>query len=170
MSPGLGILAAVPGALGADGAAVALAALAGVALALAIAVAVLARRLRALRRHVGLQSDLDARHAGPAVGEAAPPLEGLRRAGDELVAFVSEGCVRSVGLVAGLRGLEAEGMAVRWVREGEEREAFRRWRVPATPFVVYLVDGRVMSAGMIGRIEQVHGLIDAGLEREHVAA
>ena len=153
-----------------NGSSVALVLLAGMTLGLAVAVVVLLARLRALRRHVGLQAGLDVADDGPPVGRPAPALDGLRGSGDELVAFVSQGSGRSVGLVAGLRALEAEGMAVRWVRDDEERDALRHWRVPATPFVVYLVDGRVMSAGMIGRIEQVHRLIDAGLERERVAA
>ena len=49
--------------------------------------------------------------------------------------------------------------------EDEQPEVFGDYRVPGTPFVVYIVDGVVAARGLVNTLEQVEELIAVGEER-----
>jgi hypothetical protein len=144
---------------------------------LAVAVAVLAALVLALYRQVGVLSlriapraVLELADEGPAVGQAAPPLTGLIGTGAELVAFFSPDCRLCRELTPAIRALEREGLRVRVVSESGEGEAFARWNVGGTPFVVHVVDGIVGAKGVVNTLEQLDDLVAAGSVRRRNAA
>lgn len=151
---------------------------AAVLVLLALAVVALAALVLALYRQVGVLAmrlgpgvALELAEEGPPVGEAAPELPGLNLLGEELVAFFSPDCRLCRSLAPGVRAFADEGMHVRTVYEDEEPEAFERWRVPGTPFVVHVVDGFVAAKGTVNSLEQLDGLLAVGAARtEHAAA
>jgi hypothetical protein len=147
--------------------------LTGIALAaLGLAVAVLTVLVLALYRQVGVlegrlgpRSALELAEEGPELGGPAPELPGLARRGRELVAFASPGCRLCAELEPALRALAREGLPVRAVNEHEDARAFGRYRVPGTPFVVFLVDGVVAAKGLVNTLEQIEELIGTGEDR-----
>ena len=147
--------------------------LVGVALALlGLAVVVLFVLLMALYRQVGVlearlgtPSALELAGEGPPLGTPAPELLPLERRGPELVAFASPGCRLCLELEPALRALERDGLPVHSVIEDEQPGVFADYRVPGTPFVVYLVDGVVAARGLVNTLEQVEELIAVGEER-----
>ena len=171
---GLAALAAWGGEVGSPGRdAVVLAAL-GV---LAAAVAVLALLVLALYRQVGVLTlrlgprvALELAEEGPAVGLEAPLLDRLERRGSELVVFASANCRLCRQLAPGISALAREGLAVRLVEEEPEPDAFERWNVPGTPFVVHVVDGLVAAKGTVNTLEEIDGLLAVGAGRVHAAA
>ena len=171
---GLAALAAWGGEVGSPGRdAVVLAAL-GV---LAAAVAVLALLVLALYRQVGILTlrlgprvALELAEEGPAVGVEAPLLDRLERRGSELVVFASANCRLCRQLAPGISALAREGLAVRLVEEEPEPDAFERWNVPGTPFVVHVVDGLVAAKGTVNTLEEIDGLLAVGAGRVHAAA
>ncbi|HYY75618.1 MAG TPA: MauE/DoxX family redox-associated membrane protein [Gaiellaceae bacterium] len=171
---GLAALAAWGGEVGLPGRdAVVLAAL-GV---LAAAVAVLALLVLALYRQVGVLTlrlgprvALELAEEGPAVGVEAPLLDRLERRGSELVVFASANCRLCRQLAPGISALAREGLAVRLVEEEPEPDAFERWNVPGTPFVVHVVDGLVAAKGTVNTLEEIDGLLAVGAGRVHAAA
>jgi hypothetical protein len=56
------------------------------------------------------------------------------------------------------------------VEEELEEDAFARWNVPGTPFVVHLVDGIVAAKGTVNTLEELETLLDTGRARIHAAA
>jgi uncharacterized membrane protein YphA (DoxX/SURF4 family) len=153
---------------------------AAVVVALAVlgaAVVVLGALVLALYRQVGILTlrigpgvALELAEEGPRVAEAAPELDGLLRAGAELVAFFSPGCRLCRQLAPAVRALGRDGLRVRVVYESEEPDAFERWRVPGSPFAVHVVDGTVTAKGTVNTLEQLEGLIALGAERVERAA
>jgi uncharacterized membrane protein YphA (DoxX/SURF4 family) len=145
---------------------------------LALAVLALAALVLALYRQVGVLTmrlgpgvALELEEEGPSVGEEAPELAGLNRVGEELVAFFSPDCRLCRAIAPGVRAFEREGMPVRTVYEHEEAQAFERWRVPGTPFLVHVVDGFVAAKGTVNSLEQLDGLVALGSARmEHATA
>jgi len=114
---------------------------------------------------------LELAEEGPALGDVAPELERLNRAGDELVAFFSADCRLCRAIAPGIRAFEREGMPVRTVYEHEEPSVFERWSVPGTPFLVHVVDGFVAAKGTVNSLEQLDGLVALGTARmEHAPA
>ena len=81
------------------------------------------------------------------------------------MAFASPGCRLCLELEPALRALERDGLPVHSVLEDEQPEVFGDYRVPGTPFVVYLVDGVVAARGLVNTLEQVEELIAVGEER-----
>jgi uncharacterized membrane protein YphA (DoxX/SURF4 family) len=150
----------------------------GALVALALAVLALGALVLALYRQVGVLTmrlgpgvALELAEEGPPVGEEAPELGGLNRVGEQLVAFFSPDCRLCRAIAPGVRAFEREGMAVRIVYENEEQEAFERWQVPGTPFLVHVVDGFVAAKGTVNSLEQLDGLVALGTARvEHAAA
>lgn len=139
---------------------------------LAVAVAVLLVLVLALYRHVGVlerrlgpRSALEIPDEGPPFGVRAPALEGLVGRGSEVIAFGSDHCRLCRELAPGFRALTREGLLVRGVDEDAEPEAFARYRVPGTPYIVHTVDGVVMAKGLVNTLEQVEDLVGVGLER-----
>jgi hypothetical protein len=63
-----------------------------------------------------------------------------------------------------------QGLSVRVVEEEQEEDAFARWNVPGTPFVVHLVDGVVAAKGTVNTLEELELLLDTGRARVHAAA
>ena len=59
---------------------------------------------------------------------------------------------------------------MRVVEEELEEDAFSRWNVPGTPFVVHLVDGVVAAKGTVNTLEELEQLLDAGRARVNAAA
>ncbi len=145
---------------------------------LSLAVAVLSLLVLALFRQVGVLSlrispraALELDSEGPTVGAPAPPLAGLERRGDEVVAFFAESCRLCRELAPGVHALAREGIAVRVVHEEREGGAFARWNVPGSPFVVHVVDGVVAAKGLVNTLEQLDGLVAVGrARRSHAAA
>ncbi len=143
--------------------------------ALSLAVAVLAVLVLALYRQVGVlqrrvlpQGFLEIAHEGPAVGEAAPELDQLRRAGDEVVFFASQSCRVCRQLEPGARALARSGMPVHELFEHEDAAAFARWGVPGTPFIVHVIDGTVAAKGLVNTLEQLDDLVETGTRREEL--
>lgn len=148
------------------------AAVVGALVFLSVAVAALAVLVLALYRQVGILSlrlgpgtALELEEEGPPVGAVAPALDGLARRGAELVAFFTADCRLCRELAPGVRALAREGLPVRIVYEGEEPDAFERWRVPGTPFAVHVVNGAVAAKGTVNNLEQLDGLIAVGSAR-----
>jgi hypothetical protein len=145
--------------------------------ALAAAVVVLAGLVLALYRQVGVLAlrlgpgvALEVAEEGPPVGDEAPALDGLARLGSELAVFFSADCRLCRSLAPGVRALAREGLPVQVVYEEEAPDAFERWRVPGTPFVVHVVDGQVAAKGTVNTLEQLEGLLAAGQGRARLAA
>ena len=143
--------------------------------ALSLAVAVLAVLVLALYRQVGVlqrrvlpQGFLEIAHEGPAVGEAAPELDQLRRAGDEVVFFASQSCRVCRQLEPGARALARSGIPVHELFEHEDAAAFARWGVPGTPFIVHVIDGTVAAKGLVNTLEQLDDLVETGTRREEL--
>ncbi len=146
----------------------ALVALTAVVAVLVVLVLALYRHVGILERRLGPRSALEIPEEGPPFGVRAPGLEGLAGRGSELIAFGSDHCGLCRELAPGFRALSRTGLAVRGVDEGAEPEAFARFRVPGTPYVVHTVDGVVMAKGLVNTLEQVEELVGVGLERaEH---
>ena len=144
---------------------------------LALAVIALGGLVLALYRQVGVLTlrlgpgvALELAEEGPPVGDEAPALDGLARLGSELAVFFSADCRLCRSLAPGVRALAREGLPVRVVYEEEAPDAFERWLVPGTPFVVHVVDGKVAAKGTVNTLEQLDGLLAAGLGRAHLAA
>ena len=139
--------------------------------ALGVLVLALYRQVGVLSLRIGPQAPLELEEEGPAVGAPAPALRGLERRGGELVAFFSEDCRLCRELAPAVRALGREGLAVRVAYEAVETDAFRRWNVPGTPFVVHVVDGVVAAKGLVNTLEQLDALVAVGTARtEHAAA
>ena len=143
--------------------------------ALSLGVAVLAVLVLALYRQVGVlqrrvlpQGFLEIAHEGPAVGEAAPELDQLRRAGDEVVFFASQSCRVCRQLEPGARALARSGIPVHELFEHEDAAAFARWGVPGTPFIVHVIDGTVAAKGLVNSLEQLDDLVETGTRREEL--
>jgi hypothetical protein len=139
---------------------------------LAVAVAVLVilvlalyRQVGVLERRLGPRTALEIPEEGPPFGSRVPELSGLSGQGSELIAFGSESCRLCRELTPGFRALARDGLAVRGVDEDSEPDAFNRFRVPGTPYVVYTVEGIVMAKGLVNTLEQVEELVGIGLER-----
>jgi uncharacterized membrane protein YphA (DoxX/SURF4 family) len=144
---------------------------------LALSVVVLAGLVLALYRQVGVLTlrvgpgvALELAEEGPAVGDDAPPLDGLTRLGSELAVFFSADCRLCRSLAPGVRALAREGLPVHVVYEEEAHDTFERWRVPGTPFAVHLVDGIVAAKGTVNTLEQLDGLLATGRGRTQLAA
>ena len=144
---------------------VALAVLALAVAALFVLVMALFRQVGVLEARVGTPSALELAGEGPPIGTPAPELLALERRGPELVAFASPGCRLCLELEPALRALERDGLPVHSVLEDEQPAVFGDYRVPGTPFVVYLVDGLVAARGLVNTLEQVEELIAVGEER-----
>jgi len=149
---------------------VAIAALGALTVALALAVLALYRQVGVLSLRLGPRTALELDDEGPPIGHPAPLLDGLKRRGSELVAFVSLNCRMCIEVVPGLRALAKEGIPVHWMREDTHEEVFERWGVPGTPFVVHVVDGVVRAKGLVNTLEQIDWVIDVGTERQRLAA
>ncbi len=144
---------------------------------LVVAVAALTVLVLALYRQVGLltlrlgpRSALELAEEGPELGRDAPTLDGLGRAGSELVAFIGEGCPVCHDLEPSLRALAREGIALRLVVDVDEPDVIERWEVPGTPFVVVVEDGIVAAKGTVNTLEEIEGLIDRARARVAYAA
>jgi uncharacterized membrane protein YphA (DoxX/SURF4 family) len=144
---------------------VALAVLGLAVVVLLVLVMALFRQVGVLEARVGAPSALELAGEGPPIGTPAPELLSLERRGPELVAFASPGCRLCLELEPALRALERDGLPVHSVLEDEQPAVFGDYRVPGTPFVVYLVDGVVAARGLVNTLEQVEELIAVGEER-----
>jgi hypothetical protein len=132
---------------------------------LVILVLALYRQVGVLERRLGPRTALEIPEEGPPFGQRAPELAGLTGRGSELIAFGSEGCRLCRELTPGFRALTRDGLAIRGVDEDTEPDAFNRFRVPGTPYVVHMVDGVVVAKGLVNTLEQVEELVGVGLER-----
>jgi len=148
----------------------AIALLAGMVVALALAVLALYRQVGVLSLRLAPRTALELEDEGPPIGQIAPLLPGLARAGSELVAFVSLDCRMCIELLPGLRALEREGIPVHWLREDRDEDAFDAWGVPGTPYVVHVIDGIVRAKGLVNTLEQIDWVLDIGSERNRLAA
>lgn len=144
---------------------------------LGVAVALLAVLVLALYRQVGVLSlrlgprlALELQDEGPPLQRAAPALRGLTRRGPELVAFSSPSCRLCAELAPGLRALARDGLPLYELMEDDQADAFARWGVPGTPYVVYVQDGIVAAKGLVNTLEQVDGVIATGKARRRAAA
>jgi hypothetical protein len=144
---------------------VALVVLASAVVVLLVLVMALFRQVGVLEARVGTPSALELAGEGPPIDTPAPELLPLERRGPELVAFASPGCRLCLELEPALRALERDGLCVHSVLEDEQPAVFGDYRVPGTPFVVYLVDGVVAARGLVNTLEQVEELIAVGEER-----
>jgi len=132
---------------------------------LVVLVLALYRQVGVLERRLGPRAALEIPDEGPPFGVRAPALDGLLGRGSELIAFGSERCRLCRELAPGFRALARDGVAVRGVDEDAEPDAFARYRVPGTPYVVHAFDGVVVAKGLVNTLEQVEELLGAGLER-----
>jgi hypothetical protein len=148
----------------------ALAVLAVVVAVLVVLVLALYRQVGVLQARLGPAAALELADEGPPLGATAPALAGLARSGPELVAFRSPGCRLCAEIEPALRALERDGLRVHAVAEDESTDAFRRYRVPGTPYVAYLEDGVVAAKGLVNTLEQIEELIATGRERARAAA
>ena len=149
---------------------VAIVTLSGLVAALGLAVLALYRQVGLLSLRLGPRAALELEDEGPPIGQPAPLLPDLTRRGSELVAFVSLDCRMCIEILPGLRALAREGVPVHWLREDKDGDAFERWGVPGTPFVVHLIEGVVRAKGLVNTLEQIDWVIDLGTERDRLAA
>jgi uncharacterized membrane protein YphA (DoxX/SURF4 family) len=138
--------------------------------ALTLLVLALYRQVGVLTLRLGPRVPFELAEEGPEVGKAAPALEGLRGRRPEVVFFFSSTCRLCRQLSPGVAALARQGLAVRVVEEEQEADAFTRWNVPGTPFVVHLVDGVVAAKGTVNTLEELELLLDTGRARIHAAA
>jgi uncharacterized membrane protein YphA (DoxX/SURF4 family) len=164
------VAAGAPGPTGDAALGAAVAVLAAAVAILSLLVLALYRQVGVLSLRLGPRAALEIEEEGPPVGAPAPALRGLGRRGPELVAFASPACRLCSELAPGLRALARDGLALREVDEDAEHESFARWRVPGTPYVVYLEDGLVAAKGLVNTLEQVDGVVAAGMRRRRAAA
>ena len=136
--------------------------------ALALLVLALYRQVGVLQRRVLPQGFLEIAHEGPPVGEPAPALAQLRGVGDEVVFFASQSCRVCRQLEPGARALARSGIEVYELFEHEDAEAFARWGVPGTPFIVHVIDGTVAAKGLVNTLEQLDELVETGTRREEL--
>lgn len=144
--------------------------LSGAVVLLSLLVFALYRQVGVLTLRIGPRVPLELAEEGPELGLAAPELEGLRGRSSEVVFFFSSTCRLCRQLSAGVAALARRGLAVRVVEEEQDEDAFRRWNVPGTPFVVHLVDGVVAAKGTVNTLEELETLLDTGRARIHAAA
>ena len=144
--------------------------LSGAVVLLTLLVLALYRQVGVLTLRIGPRVPFELAEEGPQLGDAAPPLEGLRGRRPEVVFFFSSTCSLCRQLSPGVAALARQGLAVRVVEEELEEDAFKRWNVPGTPFVVHLVDGVVAAKGTVNTLEELETLLDTGRARIHAAA
>ena len=144
--------------------------LSGAVVLLALLVLALYRQVGVLTLRIGPRVPFELAEEGPQLGQAAPALDGLRGRRSEVVFFFSSTCSLCRQLSAGVSALARRGLAVRVVEEELEEDAFARWNVPGTPFVVHLVDGVVAAKGTVNTLEELETLLDTGRARIHAAA
>jgi uncharacterized membrane protein YphA (DoxX/SURF4 family) len=137
---------------------------------LTLLVLALYRQVGVLTMRLGPRVPFELAEEGPEVGKPAPPLEGLRGRRPEVVFFFSSTCRLCRQLSPGVAALARQGLAVRVVEEEQEEDAFARWNVPGTPFVVHLVEGIVAAKGTVNTLEELELLLDTGRARIHAAA
>jgi uncharacterized membrane protein YphA (DoxX/SURF4 family) len=150
--------------------AVALVVLTAAVILLSLLVLALYRQVGVLTMRIGPRVPFELAEEGPEVGSSAPPLEGLRGRRAEIVFFFSATCRLCRQLSPGVAALARQGLSVRVVEEEQEEEAFKRWNVPGTPFVVHVVDGVVAAKGTVNTLEELETLLDAGRARMNAAA
>ncbi|MGH3012188.1 MAG: MauE/DoxX family redox-associated membrane protein [Gaiellaceae bacterium] len=150
--------------------AVVLVILCGAVILLGLLVFALYRQVGVLTMRIGPRVPFELAEEGPQIGQAAPALEGLRGRRPEVVFFFSSTCRICRQLSPGVAALARQGLAVRVVEEELEEDAFSRWNVPGTPFVVHLVDGVVAAKGTVNTLEELEQLLDAGRARVNAAA
>ena len=150
--------------------AVALVVLTAAVILLSLLVFALYRQVGVLTMRIGPRVPFELAEEGPEVGSSAPPLEGLRGRRAEIVFFFSATCRLCRQLSPGVAALARQGLSVRVVEEEQEEDAFKRWNVPGTPFVVHVVDGVVAAKGTVNTLEELETLLDAGRARMHAAA
>ena len=139
-------------------------------LGLTLLVFALYRQVGVLTLRIGPRVPFELAEEGPELGLPAPALDGLRGRRSEVVFFFSSTCRICRQLSAGVAALARQGLAVRVVEEELEGDAFARWNVPGTPFVVHLVDGVVAAKGTVNTLEELESLVDMGRARVHAAA
>ena len=144
--------------------------LSGAVVLLSLLVLALYRQVGVLTLRIGPRVPFELAEEGPQLGQAAPALDGLRGRGSEVVFFFSSTCRICRQLSAGVAALARRGLKVRVVEEDVEEDAFARWNVPGTPFVVHLVDGVVAAKGTVNTLEELETLLDTGRARVHAAA
>jgi uncharacterized membrane protein YphA (DoxX/SURF4 family) len=150
--------------------AVVLVLLSGSVVLLALLVFALFRQVGVLTLRIGPRVPLELAEEGPQIGQVAPALDGLRGRRSEVAFFFSSTCRICRQLSPGVAALARQGHAVRVVEEELEEDAFSRWNVPGTPFVVHLVDGVVAAKGTVNTLEELEQLLDAGRTRVNAAA
>ena len=144
--------------------------LSGAVVLLTLLVLALYRQVGVLTLRIGPRVPFELAEEGPQLGDAAPPLEGLRGRRSEVVFFFSSTCSLCRQLSPCVAALARQGLSVRVVEEELEEDAFKRWNVPGTPFVVHLVDGVVAAKGTVNTLEELETLLDTGRARIHAAA
>ena len=137
---------------------------------LTLLVLALYRQVGVLTLRIGPRVPFELAEEGPELGRPAPALDGLRGRSSEVVFFFSSTCRLCRQLSAGVAALARQGLAVRVVEEEVDEDAFKRWNVPGTPFVVHLVDGVVAAKGTVNTLEELELLLDTGRARVHAAA
>ncbi len=144
--------------------------LSGAVVLLTLLVLALYRQVGVLTLRIGPRVPFELAEEGPQLGESAPRLDGLRGRRSEVVFFFSSTCSLCRQLSPGVAALARQGLAVRVVEEEIEEDAFKRWNIPGTPFVVHLVDGVVAAKGTVNTLEELETLLDTGRARIHAAA
>ncbi len=137
---------------------------------LGLLVLALYRQVGVLTLRLGPRVPFELAEEGPEVGARAPALDGLRGRRAEVVFFFSATCRLCRALGPGVAALARQGLAVRVVEEEQDEDAFKRWNVPGTPFVVHLIDGVVAAKGTVNTLEELETLLEAGRARIHAAA
>ncbi len=150
--------------------AVALVVLTAAVILLSMLVFALYRQVGVLTMRIGPRVPFELAEEGPELGASAPPLEGLRGRRAEVVFFFSATCRLCRQLSPGVAALARQGLVVRVVEEEQEEDAFKRWNVPGTPFVVHVQDGIVAAKGTVNTLEELETLLDAGKARMNAAA